>query len=60
MFLWQCYPAVLNVEDHFQNFRKKVCKESIVLTVLNQHILYKTTALIYLDQLLSFCIYSGS
>jgi len=36
MYLWECYPAVLNVEVHVQNYRKKVYKESIVLTVLNQ------------------------
>jgi len=51
MYLQQCYPAVLHVEVHVQNYRKKVYKESIVLTVLNQHTLYKTTALVYLNQL---------
>jgi hypothetical protein len=51
MYLWQCYPAVLNIEVHVQKYRKKVDKESIIHTVLNQHTLYKTTALVYLDQL---------
>ena len=51
MYLWQCYAAVLNVEVCVQYYRKRVYKENIVLTVLNQHTLYKTTALVYLDQL---------
>ena len=49
--MWQCYPAVLNVEVYVQKYRKKVYKESIVFTVLNQHTLYKSTALVYLNQL---------
>lgn len=33
MFLWQCYPTVLNVEDRVGNQRggKKVAKGSIVV-----------------------------
>jgi len=49
MFLWQCYPTVLNVEVCVRN-QTGGGNFAIGSVVVNQHVLFKIIVLVYLHQ----------